>query len=93
MKEFTNKIPYVKSITLSILFFFLAVASGNGGSSSSSSSSSPYSNYSEAYSICSSELRSSTNSGSYNHLNDYEMMKRMDEDLEDCMKGYGHYPN
>ena len=91
--ESTNKITLAKSISLTILFSFFAVASGNGGgSSSSSSSSSPYSNSSEAYSRCSSELRSDTNSGYYDHLSDTEMMRRMDQDLEDCMSGYGHYP-
>ena len=92
--ESTNKITLVKSISLTILFSLFALASGNGGgsSSSSSSSSSPYSNSSEAYSRCSSELRRDTDSGKYMYLSDTEMMRRMDQDLEDCMAGYGHYP-
>ena len=94
MNKRANNITLAKSLTLSIVFLLLGVASGNGSSSSnSSSSSSPYSNKSEAYSRCSSELRSDTNSGYYNHLSDYEMMRKMDQDLEDCMAGYGHYPN
>ena len=32
------------------------------------------------------------NSCSTDHLSDTEMMRRMDQDLEDCMVGYGHYP-
>lgn len=95
MNKRANNITLAKSLTLSIVFLLLGVASGNGSSSSnssSSSSSSPYSNKSLALSRCSSELRSDTNSGYYDHLSDYEMRRKMDQDLEDCMAGYGHYP-
>jgi len=85
----------IAAVFVSFVYLLFAVASSDSGSgsSSSSSSSSPYSNVRAALDICASRLKSDTASGKYNHLSDTQMYRQMEDDQEDCMASYGHYPN
>ena len=86
----------IAAVLVSFVYLLFAVASsdsGSGSSSSGSSSSSPYSNVRAALDICASRLKSDTASGKYNHLSDTQMYRQMEDDQEDCMASYGHYPN
>lgn len=66
-----------------VLLTSTAGCSDSGKSSSGTSKS-------EAYSICSSRLKSKT--GTYSG-SDSSMLRQMENDLESCMAGYGYYPN
>ena len=83
------------SVLVSVIFLLLAYGSSNDSSSSSSSgsSTSPYSNVSVALRECADELKKDTAAGYYDHLSDVQMFKRMEQDQESCMAGYGHSPN
>ena len=81
------------SVLVSVIFLLLAYGSSNDSSSSSGSSSSPYSNVSVALRECADELKKDTAAGYYDHLSDVQMFKRMEQDQESCMAGYGHSPN
>ena len=81
------------SVLVSVIFLLLAYGSSNDSSSSSGSSTSPYSNVSVALRECADELKKDTAAGYYDHLSDVQMFKRMEQDQESCMAGYGHSPN
>ncbi len=83
----------LKKILVIAVFAVFAAATNDNSSTTSSSSTSPYSNVNLALSKCADELKSASNSGRYNHLNDVAMYKAMESDQESCMARYGHYPN
>jgi len=81
----------VKKLLALICVVLLASITGCGDSGSSSSgSSSSGTSKSGAFSICKSRLQSKV--GTYSG-SDTSIYRQMENDLESCMAGYGHYPN
>ena len=76
----------MKKLLALICVVLLASITGCGDSGSSSSGTSK----SGAFSICKSRLQSKV--GTYSG-SDTSIYRQMENDLESCMAGYGHYPN